>query len=244
MPGPNAFHEAALPLDYEESVLKKGDRLPSYIKEHRKRLRARFVEGGADAMPDYELLELALFFAIPQKDVKPTARDLIKAFGDFPHVLAASRLRLEEVKGIGEATSLYLKVVEAVAHRMARGQVLNRPVVTGWDDLVRYCQTAMAHRSTEQFRVLYLDRKNVLIADEAQSSGTVDHVPVYPREVVKRALELEASALILVHNHPSGDPTPSAEDIRQAAEALGLVLHDHLVIGKSREISFRSEGYL
>lgn len=121
MPGPNAFHEAALPLDYEESVLKKGDRLPSYIKEHRKRLRARFVEGGADAMPDYELLELALFFAIPQKDVKPTARDLIKAFGDFPHVLAASRLRLEEVKGIGEATSLYLKVVEAVAHRMARG---------------------------------------------------------------------------------------------------------------------------
>ena len=250
MAEPDAFHEAALPLFEQESVLKPGERLPSYIKDHRKRLRARFVESGPEALPDYELLELALFFAIPQVDVKPTAKRLIEAFGDFPHVLAASRPRLEEVKGVGEAVSLYLKVVEAVAHRMARGQVLNKPAVSGWDDLLRYCQTAMAHRSTEQFRVLFLDRKNVLIADEAQGSGTVDHVPVYPREVVKRALELEASALILVHNHPSGDPTPSTEDIamteniRQAAEALGLLLHDHLVIGKSREISFRSEGYL
>lgn len=250
MSGPDAFHEAALPLDYKESVIKKGDRLPSYIKEHRKRLRARFFDGGADAMPDYELLELVLFRAIPRQDVKPLARRLIEIFGDFPHVLAAPKGRLLDVDGVGDAVVQEVKIVEAAAHRMARGQVLNRHVVTGWDDLVRYCQTAMAHRSTEQFRVLYLDRKNVLIADEAQASGTVDHVPVYPREVVKRALELEASALILVHNHPSGDPTPSAEDIamteniRLAAEALGLVLHDHLVIGKSREISFRSEGYL
>jgi DNA repair protein RadC len=250
MSGPDAFHEAALPLFHGEPPLEPGQRLPSYIKDHRKRLRVRFLDGGADAMPDYELLELILFRAIPRQDVKPLARRLIEGFGDFPHVLAASQGRLLEVEGVGNAVVLELKIVEAAAHRMARGQVLNRPVVSGWDDLVRYCQTAMAHRSTEQFRVLYLDRKNVLIADEAQASGTVDHVPVYPREVVKRALELEASAMILVHNHPSGDPTPSAEDIamteniRQAAEALGLVLHDHLVIGKSREISFRSEGYL
>ena len=250
MPGPDAFHEAALPLFDSDPSLATGQRLPSYIKDHRKRLRSRFVDGGADAMPDYELLELVLFRAIPRQDVKPLARCLIDTFGDFPHVLAAPRGRLLDVQGVGDAVVQELKIVEAAAHRMARGRVLNRPVVTGWDDLVRYCQTAMAHRSTEQFRVLYLDRKNVLIADEAQASGTVEHVPVYPREVVKRALELEASALILVHNHPSGDPTPSAEDIamteniRQAAEALGLVLHDHLVIGKSREISFRSEGYL
>lgn len=232
------------------TALAAGARLPSYIRDHRARLRARFMEGGAGAMPDYELLELVLFRAIPRQDVKPLARQLLDHFGDFNRVVTAPPARLMALPGVGDAVVTELKIVEAAAQRMARARVINRPVLSGWQALLDYCHTAMAHRETEQFRVLYLDRKNVLIADEEQARGTVDHVPVYPREVVKRALEINASALILVHNHPSGDPSPSAADIdmthriRSAAEALGLVLHDHLIIGKSRELSFRSEGYL
>ncbi|MEM1100932.1 MAG: DNA repair protein RadC [Pseudomonadota bacterium] len=227
-----------------------GQKQPSYIRDHRSRLRTRFMAGGPDALPDYELLELLLFRAIPRQDVKPLARTLLDTFGDFNRVVSADPDRLAAVKGAGQAVITELKIVEAAAHRLARARVMQRPVLSGWAELLDYCHTAMAHRATEQFRVLYLDRKNVLIADEAQARGTVDHVPVYPREVVKRALALEASALILVHNHPSGDPTPSEADITmthkvaQAAEALGLVLHDHLIIGQSRELSFRSEGYL
>ncbi|MBY6003722.1 DNA repair protein RadC [Salipiger bermudensis] len=227
-----------------------GKTLPSYLRDHRARLRQRFREGGADALPDYELLELVLFRAIPRRDVKPLARALLDAFGDFNGVVSAPEPRLRDVSGVGESVITELKLVEAAAHRLARSRVLQRPVVSSWDALLSYCQTAMAHGQTEQFRILFLDRKNVLIADEAQARGTVDHVPVYPREVVKRALELNASALILVHNHPSGDPTPSQADIemtdqiRNAAEALGITLHDHLVIGRSRELSFRAEGLL
>jgi len=168
----------------------------------------------------------------------------------LPSYIRDHRKRLAEVDGIGEAVVQELKIIEAVAHRMARARVMHRAVLSSWDALLDYCHTAMAHRETEQFRVLYLDRKNVLIADEEQARGTVDHVPVYPREVVKRALEVNASALILVHNHPSGDPTPSESDIamtakvQEAAQALGIVLHDHLIIGKSRELSFRAQGYL
>jgi DNA repair protein RadC len=217
---------------------------------HRDRLRRRFTEGGADAVPEYELLEMILYRAIPRGDTKPLAKRLLKRFGDLNHVLAAPPPRLKEVEGVGERVVFELKLTEAVGHRMARAKVLKKPLLGSWDALLDYCQTAMAHRDLEQVRVLYLDRKNVLIADEAQADGTVDHVPVYPREVVKRALELNASALILVHNHPSGDPAPSRADIdmtyaiRDAAEVLGLVLHDHLVIGKARHVSFRSEGYL
>jgi DNA repair protein RadC len=217
---------------------------------HRDRLRQRFSEGGADAVPDYELLEMILFRALPRGDTKPLAKALLKRFGDLNHVLAAPAPRLKEVEGVGDRVIFELKLIEAVGHRMARAKVMKRPILSSWDALLDYCQTAMAHRDLEQFRVLYLDRKNVLIADEAQADGTVDHVPVYPREVVKRALELNASALILVHNHPSGDPTPSQADIdmtyaiRDAAQVLGLVIHDHLIIGKARELSFRSEGYL
>lgn len=223
---------------------------PSYIRDHRARLRERFITGGADALPDYEMLELVLFRAIPRRDVKPLARQLLEVFGDFNGVLSAPPSRLAEISGVGEAVICELKIVEAAAHRLARSRVLQKPILSGWDALLDYCQTAMAHGDIEQFRVLYLDRKNVLIADERQGRGTVDHVPVYPREVVKRALELNATALILVHNHPSGDPTPSeadiivTEQIQAAAEALGILLHDHLVIGKSRELSFRSEGLL
>lgn len=251
-----SFRESCLPLftpagdEDEASGVTVPARLPSYIADHRKRLRARFTEGGAQAMPDYELLELVLFRAIPRQDVKPLARLLLDTFGDFNRVVSASPARLAMVKGAGEAVVLELKVVEAAAQRMMRARVMHRPVLSSWDALLDYCHTAMAHRETEQFRILFLDRKNVLIADEEQAKGTVDHVPVYPREVVKRALELNASALILVHNHPSGDPTPSDADLSmthqvgEACGALGLTLHDHLIIGKSRELSFRAAGYL
>jgi DNA repair protein RadC len=249
-----AFSESPMPLFDTDEVravdgLQSG-RVPSYIADHRKRLRERFLTGGAAALPDYEMLELILFRAIPRQDVKPLSHILLDVFGDFNRVLSAPAARLSEVKGVGDAVITELKIVEAAAQRLARSRILQRHVISSWDAVLDYCHTTMAHRDTEQFRVLYLDRKNVLVADEAQGQGTVDHVPVYPREVVKRALELNASALILVHNHPSGDPTPSDADIAMtqqiltAAEALGLTLHDHLVIGKSRELSFRSEGLL
>ncbi len=229
--------------------LPKG-RLPSYMRDHRKRLRSRFLDGGAQAMPDYELLELVLFRAIPRQDVKPLARLLIDHFGDFNRVVSASIQDLQTIDGVGAAVALELKIVEAAAHRLSRARVMQRHVVSSWDALLDYCHTTMAHRTTEQFRILFLDTKNTVIADEEQAKGTVDHVPVYPREVVKRALQLNASALILVHNHPSGDPTPSQADIdmtRQinaAAKALGLTVHDHLIIGKSCERSFRATGLL
>ena len=208
------------------------------------------MQGGAAAIPDYELLELVRFRAIPRRDVKPLARALMDRFGDFNRVITAPEPRLRDISGVGDAVIVELKVIEAAAHRMARSRVMRQHVLSGWDALLDYCHTTMAHRETEQFRVIYLDRKNVVIGDEEQGKGTVDHVPVYPREVAKRALELNASALILVHNHPSGDPTPSQADIDMtqqifaACSALGLTLHDHLIIGKSRELSFRSEGYL
>lgn len=208
------------------------------------------MQGGAAAIPDYELLELVLFRAIPRRDVKPLARALMDRFGDFNRVITAPEPRLRDISGVGDAVIVELKVIEAAAHRMARSRVMRQHVLSGWDALLDYCHTTMAHRETEQFRVIYLDRKNVVIGDEEQGKGTVDHVPVYPREVAKRALELNASALIVVHNHPSGDPTPSQADIDMtqqifaACSALGLTLHDHLIIGKSRELSFRSEGYL
>ena len=196
------------------------------------------------------MLELVLFRAIPRRDVKPLARALLDRFGDFNGVLSAPVDQLEATRGVGEAVICELKVVEAAAHRLSRARVRQREVLSSWDALLDYCRTTMAHRATEQFRVFYLDRKNTLIADEEQADGTVDHVPVYPREIVKRALLLNASALILVHNHPSGDPTPSQADIAMtgqvaaAAQALGLVLHDHVIIGKSRELSFRADGLL
>ncbi|QIE41029.1 JAB domain-containing protein [Rhodobacteraceae bacterium SC52] len=249
----NSFHEPLLPLFEGQEFIAtdpKGKKLPSYIKDHRKRLRERFMTGGAAAMPDYELLELVLFRALPRCDVKPVARRLLETFGDFARVCSAPHDRLLKVRGVGAAVILELKILEAASHRLARSKVMQKPVISGWDAVLDYCHTTMAHLEHEQFRVLYLDRKNVLIADEEQARGTVDHVPVYPREVVKRALELNASALILVHNHPSGDPTPSQADItmtdriQSAANVLGLTLHDHLIIGKSQELSFRSMGYL
>ncbi|MFV0243823.1 MAG: RadC family protein [Qingshengfaniella sp.] len=253
MDDPFAFREPMLPLFEGQEFIAtdpKGRKLPSYIKDHRKRLRERFLAAGGDAMPDYELLELILFAAIPRCDVKPVARRLLETFGDFARVLSAPAERLMEVRGVGAQVVVALKVTEAASRRMARSRVLQRPVISSWDAVLDYCHTTMSHLKTEQFRVLFLDRKNVLIADEEQAKGTVDHVPVYPREVIKRALDLNASAIILVHNHPSGDPTPSDADIsmthriQEAGEVMGITLHDHLIIGASCELSFRTAGYI
>jgi DNA repair protein RadC len=217
---------------------------------HRERLRARFVNGGADAMPDYELLEMTLFAALPRRDTKPLAKALLARFGSFAEVIAAPRARLLEVKGVGESVANHLKIVEAAAHRLAKTKVMGRPALSSWSALLDYCTAAMARSQNEEFRVLFLDRKNNLIADEVQNRGTVDHTPVYPREIIKRALELTASAIILVHNHPSGDPTPSKADIAMtreivaAAKALSITVHDHLVIGRGGHASFKSLGLL
>jgi DNA repair protein RadC len=217
---------------------------------HRTRLRARFLKGGAEAMPDYELLELTLFAAIPRRDTKPLAKALLKRFGSFAEVIAAPRERLLEIEGVGDSVANHLKIVEAAAQRLAKTKVLGRPALSSWSALLDYCTAAMARSEKEEFRVLFLDRKNHLIADEVQNRGTVDHTPAYPREIIKRALELGASSIILVHNHPSGDPTPSKADIAMtreiagAAKALSIAVHDHLVIGRAGHASFKSLGLL
>jgi len=213
---------------------------------HRERLRERFVMGGAGAMPDYELLELVLFAAIPRRDVKPLAKTLLARFGNFAEVIAAPRARLLEIPGLGENAVAQLKIIEAAALRLAKTKLLGKPALSSWQALLDYCAAAMARAPREEFRVLFLDRKNVLIADEVQSAGTIDHTSVYPREIVKRALDLGASAMILVHNHPSGDPTPSRADIEMtreiaaAAKPLKIAIHDHLVIGRNGHASFKS----
>lgn len=217
---------------------------------HRQRVRDRFLASGADATPDAELLEMVLYRAIRRRETRTLARRLLEVFGDFNGVISAPRSRLARVQGVGSSVIEELKIVEASAHAMARSKVVQRDVLSSWDALLAYCSTRMAHMEREQFRVLFLDRRNQMIADEALQTGTVDHVPVYPREVVKRALELNASALILVHNHPSGDATPSQDDlamtrsVQHGAEALGLVLHDHLIIGRGGIHSFRSHGQI
>ena len=224
------------------------DGLPHYLG-HRDRLRERFLNGGRDALADYELLELLLFMAIPRRDTKPLAKELIAEFKTFAATISAPPERLKEF-GLSENVIASLKVVEAAARRLAGGAVLGRPVLSSWEALLDYCAVQIGHAQTEEFHVLFLDRKNVLIKDEAQSKGTVDHTPVYPREVLKRALELGASALILVHNHPSGDPTPSRGDIVMtreivaAAKALKIEVHDHLVIGRGKHASFKALGLL
>ena len=213
---------------------------------HRDRLRQRFVQAGSDALHDYEMLELILFRAIPRRDVKPLAKELIERFGSFAEVIAAPLERLKEVEGLGEAAITDLKIVQAAANRLLRGEVKKRHVLSSWSSVLDYCRTAMAFESKEHFRILFLDKGNHLIADEQQQTGTVDHTPVYPREVVKRALELSATAVILVHNHPSGDPSPSRADIEmtraiaEVARPLGIAVHDHLIVGKDGHASLKA----
>jgi DNA repair protein RadC len=212
---------------------------------HRERLKARFHGNGSAGIADYELLELILFQALPRRDTKPIAKALLAAFGSFSEVLAAPEARLREIAGVGEAVVHLLKLVEVSAQRYARDAVRDRPVLDRWTAVIDYCRATMAYQPVEQFRILFLDKKNTLIVDELQQSGTIDHTPVYPREVVKRALEVGATALILVHNHPSGDPTPSAADIAMTkqvvdiARPLGIAVHDHVVVGKHGHSSFK-----
>jgi len=222
---------------------------PHYV-EHRDRLRARFRDGGASALQDYELLELFLFNSIPRRDVKPIAKDLIRTFGNLGEICAAPLDRLTEVKGIGEKTALDLRLLHTISTHMSRESVLGRPVLSSWNALLDYCRTAMQFEPVEQFRVLFLDRKNRLIADEVLGKGTIDRAPVYPREIVKRGLALEASSIILAHNHPSGDPTPSQSDIDmtfmivETCNAIGISVHDHLVIGREEIASFKMLGLM
>lgn len=225
------------------------DQRPHYWG-HRERLRQRFLASGPDRLPDYEILEMILFAAFRRIDTKPLAKKLLAEFGDLSTVLSAPAARLLAVEGVTETVVVQCRLMETVAARLGRASVKDRSVLSSWSALMDYCRTVMIHREIEHFRVLFLDRKNILIADEELSKGTVDHVPVYPREVVKRALELNASAIILVHNHPSGDPTPSPEDVDMttricnACEAVDLTVHDHVIIGKEAEASFRTLGLI
>jgi len=217
---------------------------------HRARMRRKLIDAGPDSLLDHELLEMTLFLALPRRDTKPLARALIGRFGSYAAAIAAPAAELARIEGLGEAGIAALKTVHGAALRLARAELAQQPLLDRWDRLMDYLTAALAREKVEQFRVLFLDARNRLIADEAQARGTVNHTPVYPREVVRRALELHATALILVHNHPSGDPTPSRADIemtqevKAAAAALGLALHDHIVIGNGRHVSFRREGLL
>ena len=226
-----------------------GKEAPHYLG-HRTRLSDRFREGGGESLADYELLELILFQALPRRDTKPLAKALLKRFGNFSGVLAASEERLREVGGVGEKVALHLKLAQAAAARYARDSVQDRPLLKSWQAVIDYCRAAMAYEEREQFRILFLDKKNTMIADEVQQVGTVDHTPVYPREIVKRALELSATALVLVHNHPSGDPEPSRADIDMTAKIveigrpLGIVVHDHIIVGGGGHVSFKALGLI
>lgn len=217
---------------------------------HRDRLRQRFAKQGADALADYELLELYLFRSIPRRDIKPLAKALIAKFGSFAEVISAPVARLTEVKGISENIAIDLKIIQAAGQKLGRETVMSRPVLSSWTALLDYCRSAMQFEEREQFRVLFLDRKNRLIADEVIGQGTIDRAPVYPREVIKRALELNAAAIILTHNHPSGDPTPSQADIDMTAnmvnvaKAIGISVHDHIIVGRQNTVSFKSLGLM
>jgi DNA repair protein RadC len=216
---------------------KPAGTIPHY-HGHRQRLRERFLQAGGDAVSDYEVLELILFRVFSQKDVKPLAKELLREFGSFAEVISAPIERLKQIEGLGTAAITEIKIVQAAASRLARGEIKQRAVLSSWASVLDYCRADMAFDDKERFRVLFLDKGNRLIKDEVQQTGTVDHAPVYPREVVKRALELAATAIILVHNHPSGDPTPSRADVQmtqaiiEVARPLGIAVHDHIIVGK------------
>jgi DNA repair protein RadC len=217
---------------------------------HRERMRSRLLSAGAEAVADHELIEMVLFLALPRRDTKAIARDLIAKFGSFAAAISATVPDLLAMEGLGEAGVAAIKIVQAASQRLSKAEILYRPVLSNWDRLMEYLQAVLAREKVEQFRILFLDNRNRLLADETQGHGTVNHTPVYPREVVKRALELRATAMILVHNHPSGDPSPSnddidmTKDIKAAAATLNIVLHDHVIIGNGQWLSFRKTGLL
>src|SRR5450432_2353331 len=234
-----------MPANTSEPRDQSGEAEEPHSHGHRERLRERFHNAGPDALSDYELLEMVLFAAQPRRDMKPLAKSLLKEFGSFAEVIHAPEARLREIKGVGDVTINGVKLIAASASRIARGQLKQRTLLSSWADVIDYCRTSMAFADKEQFRILFLDKRNQLIADEVQQIGTVDHTPVYPREVIKRALELSATAVILVHNHPSGDPTPSRADIQMTqtiidiASPLGISVHDHIIVGKNGHASMK-----
>ena len=228
----------------------KQNKAKPHYHGHRQRLRERFLAAGGEALPDYELLELLLFGAQPRSDMKPVAKALLDRFGSYARVISATPEELRTVRGVGNAAVVALKAAQASALRLLREHAADGPVISNWQALVEYCRASMGFEKTEQFRLLFLDRKNRIIADEIQQRGTIDHTPVYPREVVKRALDLGAAAIIMVHNHPSQDPSPSSADIemtrevQEAVAKLGILLHDHIVVGRGGNASFKSLGLL
>jgi DNA repair protein RadC len=230
--------------------LKETISAPPHFHGHRQRLRERLIAGGAENLPDYELMEVLLFAGNPRGDTKPLAKDLIERFGGFAEALSADPDDLLQVPGLGVAGTAALKSVREAALRLMKAELRDRPIISSWDKLIDYCRAHIAYGKVEEFHILFLDRKNALLKHEQQQRGTIDHTPVYTREVVKRALELGASALILVHNHPSGDPTPSkadiavTKDIVNAGKPLGVTVHDHVVIGRGRHTSLRDMGLL
>ena len=240
---------AALPAATDAPPLKPAPS-PTSAEDHRARLRARLLGAGPDALADHELLEAVLFLAILRRDTKPIAYRLIARFGSFANAIAAPMAELLGVEGLGQSGAAALKIVHAAAVRLARSEIMGRPVLANWQAVIDYLTAVLARERVEQFRLLFLDSRNRLLADEAQARGTVNHTPVYPREVIKRALELNAVAIILVHNHPSGDPTPSRDDIAMtraiadAASTVSVAVHDHVIVGNGRWTSFRQEGLL
>lgn len=228
---------------------KKDKPIPHHAG-HRQRLRDRFLEAGPKALADYEMLELILFRAIPRRDVKPLAKDLLTNFGSFNQVITAPVDQLRDIPGLSDAAITELKIIEATAVRLAQSDVMNKPVLSSWNALIDYLVSAMAYQEKEHFRILFLDNKNRIIADEVQQTGTVNHTPVYPREIAKRCLQLNASSVVLVHNHPSGDPTPSQGDISMTKQIVDTLLplkvqvHDHVIIGKGLNVSFRNLGLM
>lgn len=217
---------------------------------HRDRLRTKLITRGPEALEDYELLETLLFAFIPRRDVKPVAKALLARFGALSGVLAADPKDLIKVSGVGETVAAYLKATQEIGARASRETLSSAPMISSWSALLAYVRSQLQHETREQFRVLFLDKKNQLIADELMGQGTVDHAPVYPREIARRALELSSSALILVHNHPSGDPTPSRADIdmtREIIDALApfeISVHDHLIAAKQGVTSFKTQGLI
>ncbi|WP_019223305.1 RadC family protein [Bartonella rattaustraliani] len=230
----------------QQTKLQKKLQTHKHYQGHRERLRQRYLKSKGNAIEDYEYLELLLFRTIPRANTKPIAKNLIARFGSLADVLGADIHRLQEIQGCGPATAIDLKIISDVVGRVARAELFKRDIFSSWDKVLAYCKAVMAHETREQFRILFLDKKNGLLADEVQQTGTIDHTPVYPREVISRALELSASGLILVHNHPSGDSTPSKADItmtyrlKDAANALGIILHDHLIIARNEHTSFKA----
>jgi DNA repair protein RadC len=234
-------------MSNEQSTTKKSK---SHNEGHRHRLRERFIIGGADALPDYELLELLLFMAIPRRDVKPIAKELLSTYGSLSALMNAPHASLSQMDGISENTATAIKVVTAIAYRMMKQDIMQQPVLNNWTRLMDYCHMSMDHEIKEHFRILFLNKKNMLIADEVQASGTVDHTPAYPREIMRRALELGATAMILMHNHPSGDPKPSKADIEmtkmiiEASRPFNITVHDHIVMARGCHLSFKQEGLI